>query len=578
MATILDASPRPTAFPTGGYDESLSLVDLFLQDQQRLTVVEEFSRWHDAEPLPQAPRNYSSLIPLTTPGPGEQYAFDVQLDLCSGCKACVTACHSMNGLDEEETWRDVGLLHGGPPEEPWLQHVTSACHHCIDPACLNVCPAQAYEKDPVTGIVAHLDDQCIGCQYCMLACPYDVPKYNAHRGIVRKCDMCRQRLAVDEPPACVQACPQAAIRVTVVNRLEVATEKRAGRFLPGAPDPALTLPTTVYRSQQPLPADLQSANRHAVEPEHAHGSLIAMLVLSQLATGLLWLDFLAGWTIDDLESSPLRRWVVALAAVFGTAAAATSTGHLGRPLYGFRALLGWRTSWLSREVLAFGLMIPASLACALLPGMSDVFPVAPGIINGLYFAALAGGALVLYCSANVYQCTRRPFWETPATLLKFVLTAAVLGSATILVLQILQPGGLGEKYNPFVDLLSVRLWANLLMVTTLCKLISEAVVFRHIRNDDPQGQGGSARLLAGVLAPWLGARIACALIGGLLLPAVLVRLSAGMSVGAISPEMQIGFIPVAVTLWGLCLVGELLERTLFFKAALRFRMPGGLPF
>jgi hypothetical protein len=162
-------------------------------------------------------------------------------------------------------------------------------------------------------------------------------------------------------------------------------------------------------------------------------------------------------------------------------------------------------------------------------------------------------------------------------LLKFVLTAAVLGSATILVLQTLRPGGLAEEYNPFVDLLSVRLWANLLMMATLCKLISEAVVFRHIRSDDPQGQGGSARLLVGVLAPWFGARIACALIGGLLLPAVLVRLSDGTGANADLLTAPTGFL-VAVVLWGLCLAGELLERTLFFKAALRFRMPGGLPF
>ena len=53
----------------------------------------------------------------------------------------------------------------------------------------------AYEKDPVTGIVRHLDDQCIGCSYCILKCPYDVPKYSRARGIVRKCDMCHSRLA-----------------------------------------------------------------------------------------------------------------------------------------------------------------------------------------------------------------------------------------------------------------------------------------------------------------------------------------------------------------------------------------------
>ena len=74
--------------------------------------------------------------------------------------------------------------------EPYQQTVTTACHHCVEPACLEGCPVLAYEKDAETGIVRHLDDQCIGCQYCVLKCPYDVPKYSAKRGIVRKCDMC----------------------------------------------------------------------------------------------------------------------------------------------------------------------------------------------------------------------------------------------------------------------------------------------------------------------------------------------------------------------------------------------------
>src|SRR5207237_35555 len=77
------------------------------------------------------------LLPLSRPGPGQQYAFEVDLDVCTGCKACVAACHSLNGLDDTELWRTVGLLHGGTPEAPAQQTVTTSCHHCVDPACLN---------------------------------------------------------------------------------------------------------------------------------------------------------------------------------------------------------------------------------------------------------------------------------------------------------------------------------------------------------------------------------------------------------------------------------------------------------
>src|SRR4030095_5746468 len=147
----------------------------------------------------------------------------------------------------------VGLLHGGTADSPAQQTVTTSCHHCVDPACLAGCPVRGYEKDPVTGIVRHLDDQCIGCQYCTLMCPYDAPKYSAERGIVRKCDMCSDRLASGEAPACVQACPNAATSISLIDQAQAVQASEAGAFLPGAPAPDHTIPTTVYRSARDLP-------------------------------------------------------------------------------------------------------------------------------------------------------------------------------------------------------------------------------------------------------------------------------------------------------------------------------------
>src|SRR5262245_61157529 len=205
-------------------EQATTLVESLLAEQQELTVVARFARAHESTAhelqsqsrgrLPTQAHFYRDLIPLSAPAADEQYGFTVDLDACSGCKACVTACHSLNGLDDEETFRDLGLLMGRDSRgQHVIQHVTTACHQCLQPACLHGCPTQAYDKDPVTGIVRHLDDQCIGCQYCMLMCPYDVPKYNPAKGIVRKCDMCHQRLDDGEAPACVQACPNQAIRI-----------------------------------------------------------------------------------------------------------------------------------------------------------------------------------------------------------------------------------------------------------------------------------------------------------------------------------------------------------------------------
>ena len=210
---ILDADVAAPA----SHKTRLPLLDQLLSDQRDMSAVERFSQLHDDATTPLMEPVYRALLPATAPGPGQQYAFSVNLDACSGCKACVTACHSLNGLDESETWRSVGVLHGGDVTAPFQQNVTSACHHCVEPACMKGCPVGAYEKDPVTGIVKHLDDQCIGCQYCIFTCAYEVPQYNAKKGIVRKCDMCSDRLAEGEAPACVQACPTHAISIKLVD-------------------------------------------------------------------------------------------------------------------------------------------------------------------------------------------------------------------------------------------------------------------------------------------------------------------------------------------------------------------------
>ncbi|MFT3992618.1 MAG: 4Fe-4S dicluster domain-containing protein, partial [Luteolibacter sp.] len=189
MPSLLQRLPalpdsRKTSAPAP--QEIRTLIDELLAEQKQLqTPVARFSDHHDR--APDLEDHYRSLIPLSKPGPGEQYAFEVSLDRCTGCKACVSACHSLNGLDDEEAWRDVGTLLGGRETRGWQQTITTACHHCADPGCMNGCPVGAYEKEADTGIVRHLDDQCIGCSYCILKCPYDVPKYSKKRGIVRKC-------------------------------------------------------------------------------------------------------------------------------------------------------------------------------------------------------------------------------------------------------------------------------------------------------------------------------------------------------------------------------------------------------
>lgn len=504
-----------------------------------MTAVERFSRLHQAGQIEAPAQRYRQLLPATPPGPGEQYAFEVDLDLCSGCKACVSACHSLNGLDDEEAWRGVGLLVGqvkkrsGWRAEPagLIQHLTSSCHHCVDPACMNGCPVLAYDKDPVTGIVRHLDDQCIGCQYCVLKCPYDAPKYNARLGVVRKCDMCAGRLAASEAPACAQACPNEAIRITKVDRAWVTLEFRQGApgWIAGAHPGDYTLPTTRYVSKA-LPRGngsetirMVAADCATLRVQPAHWPLVFMLVLSQAAVGLACASA-AGLTESSVLKLALPMFMLSLAA---------STCHLGRPLGAWRAFLGLRRSWLSREIIAFSIVLP-------LMALGFWWKVAAG------FAALTGLAAV-FCSVMIYHDTRRQLWNFARSGPLFFGTMVVLGAAGALIFQ---PG-------------SAVLQA-VLVLGTLGKVAVEAFLLRDGRRT-PEVLARSGALIRSALQKVAWARLICALPGGILMP-VLSHMHSSLS--AASWAAAIGFV--------LLLVGELLERSLFFRATDAPKMPGGI--
>jgi Fe-S-cluster-containing dehydrogenase component/DMSO reductase anchor subunit len=520
---------------------------------------------------PEAQR-YSALLPARPPGPGQQYAFEVDLDRCSGCKACVAACHELNGLDEDETWRSVGLLQGGTSALPVLQHVTSACHHCLDPACLYGCPVGAYEKDPATGIVKHLDDQCIGCQYCIFKCPYDVPKYSPKRGIVRKCDMCSHRLAAGEAPACAQACPTRAIRIAVVDVQKVVEDCETNLFLPGAPEPGYTLPTTVYKTARALPRNVLPADHYAVSAGHGHRALVVMLILTQMAVGTLVVNLLLGAlaVADPVVWKGIRPIGVIAAVLVGIVGMGASVGHLGRPLYAFRAMIGLRTSWLSREILAFGLFAALAAAYGAAVGLAGLGIAAAGSFDGLQSAAAVAGLAGVFCSVMIYVDTRRPFWSLPATGFKFFMTAVVLGIPSALLVALLAAAWSAPlTVAAVMDGVGRRLLQGLVAAMAV-KLTVEALVLSQLHDMKHTPLKGTALLLTGELARVALGRVLAGILGGIALPALLL---AGPAPAGFRAAFTAGGV---VLLLVLTLFGELLERHLFFTASVAPKMPGGL--
>ncbi len=157
--------------------------------------------------------------------------------LCIGCKACVAKCKEVNGmppvaLGEETLW---DAAHDLSPQTLNVIKVYSdgkgdvkdrerdgyafekrSCMHCVDPGCVSVCPVTAMRRNPVTGIVTHHPDACIGCRTCMVGCPYNVPQFDYDNpfGQIHKCQMCNQagveRIDKGQMTGCAEVCPTGA--------------------------------------------------------------------------------------------------------------------------------------------------------------------------------------------------------------------------------------------------------------------------------------------------------------------------------------------------------------------------------
>jgi Fe-S-cluster-containing hydrogenase component 2 len=122
-------------------------------------------------------------VPDRVPGPGEQYRFHFDMRKCIGCKCCLVACNEQNGNPASINWRRVGELEGGFFPNATRSFLSMGCNHCLEPTCLSGCPVDAYTKDPLTGIVGHSADTCIGCQYCTWNCSYGVAIRRRRAGI-----------------------------------------------------------------------------------------------------------------------------------------------------------------------------------------------------------------------------------------------------------------------------------------------------------------------------------------------------------------------------------------------------------
>jgi len=180
----------------------------------------------------------------------------VDIDLCIGCKACEVACKEWNDLQVEEThnfggyqshenltastwdlmrFNEVDLDNDG---FAWLIRKDS-CLHCEEPGCLLACPAPGAVVQYENGIVDFDQDKCIGCQYCVSGCPFDIPRFDSETKKVYKCTMCVDRIGNGLEPACVKSCPTGSIRFGTKEDMLHYGEEKVGKLKERGFDDAL---------------------------------------------------------------------------------------------------------------------------------------------------------------------------------------------------------------------------------------------------------------------------------------------------------------------------------------------------
>ncbi len=170
------------------------------------------------EPVPRLPEGMGILYDAT---------------VCIGCKACMAVCKEYNNLppdhhDPNNVWDDpadlssktyniVKLYTNGTgqvkdQEANGYSYIRRLCMHCVDPSCTSACPVVALHKDSHTGAILYDKDVCVGCRYCQIACPYNVPKFEWDNPFpqIQKCQLCSHLIPQGGYAACCQFCPTGA--------------------------------------------------------------------------------------------------------------------------------------------------------------------------------------------------------------------------------------------------------------------------------------------------------------------------------------------------------------------------------
>lgn len=141
-----------------------------------------------------------------------QVGWIIDLRKCIGCHSCHMACKTENHTPLRTDWRFIVERESGTYPTAKREFISVACNHCDEPACLKACPVGAISKRESDGIVLIDQDLCIGCRYCIFACPYGATRIDTETGKTSKCTMCVHRVEAGLQPACAATCLTGAIQ------------------------------------------------------------------------------------------------------------------------------------------------------------------------------------------------------------------------------------------------------------------------------------------------------------------------------------------------------------------------------
>jgi len=154
-----------------------------------------------------------------------QIGFYFDQTRCTGCFTCVVACKDWHDVPAGPTsWIRILTLEKGKYPNLFVSFLRISCYHCLEPACVSACSANAITKRKQDGVVIVDKEKCLGqkCGLCLESCPYNAPQFRDEADAkMEKCDFCIERLAGSKKPICVDACPMRALDAGPMEELQI---------------------------------------------------------------------------------------------------------------------------------------------------------------------------------------------------------------------------------------------------------------------------------------------------------------------------------------------------------------------